>query len=82
MGKDNQFLGNVKAVASNIIGCINSINILDAEYNALDIGNTLGDEALAAAGITRNEFTTAISSFRAIRSLFESGHNTNLYKVK
>ena len=82
MEKDTQFLSNVKAVAGNIISCINSINTLYAEYVALDKGNTISEEALAELGITKNEFTTAVSSFLAFKSLFETGHNTNLYKVK
>jgi hypothetical protein len=79
---DTSFLNNFKAITNNLINCMNSINSFNAEYNALDKGNTISEDALAELGITKTDFTTAVSSFLAFKSLFETGHNTNLYKVK
>ena len=79
---DLTFLNNFKAITNNYINCINSFNSFYAEYVALDKGNTISEEALTEIGITKGEFTTAVSSFLAFKSLFETGHNTTLYKVK
>ena len=79
---DLTFLNNFKAITNNYINCINSFNSFYAEYVALDKGNTISEEALAELGITKSEFTTAVSSFLAFKSLFDTGHNTILYKVK
>ena len=79
---DLTFLNNFKAITNNYINCINSFNSFYAEYIALDKGNTINEDALAELGITKSDFTIAVSSFLAFKSLFENGHNTNLYKVK
>ena len=79
---DTSFLNNFKAITNNYINCINSFNSFYAEYTALDKGNTISEDALAELGITKSEFTTAVSSFLAFKSLFDTGHNTILYKVK
>ena len=82
MEKQKQFLNRLKAIASNIISNNNSISGLLAEYNALDLGNTISDEVLAELEITKTDMTNAINSFIAFQTLFGQGHNTNFYKVK
>ena len=82
MEKDKIFLNRTKDIANNIISSINSINSYYAEYVALDKGNTISDEALAELGISKTDFTNAVSTFIAFQGLFAQGHNTNLYKVK
>lgn len=58
---------------------------LKAQYDALDLGSAIIDSDVSAAGlsgVTAIDFISAVGSMDTIYNLFDSGHDTNLFKIK
>jgi len=57
---------------------------LRREWDALDLGNQLDDEALSqvSAAPDRAALGTAFATFDSIDALLAQGHTTNLYRLR
>lgn len=63
---------------------LNELLALREQYDALDYGSTLTDEDFAGANvdITKADLVAAVGSVEALNTVFQQGHDTNLYRLK
>lgn len=77
-----EFILMLKNLAIQQIAIINTYRSLKYEYDALDISTALKDADLTDFELTKKEVTDVINSFSAIETLIETGHKTNLHKMR
>lgn len=76
------FLSNYKAAVNQLLDSYHSLTKLKMEYDALDLGNVLTDEDCSPYGFTKAELMQAVYTYTELVTLMNSGHKTNLFKVK
>ncbi len=77
-----EFILMLKNLAIQQISIINTYRSLKYEYDALDIGSAVKDADLTDFELSKKDMTDVINSFSAIESLIETGHKTNLHKMR
>lgn len=80
----SDYITQYRQQATAWLQAMEELMALKGEYVALDLGNTLteGDFAGANSDIALADLVAAVGSMDALYSTFQSGHNTNLYKLK
>lgn len=84
MANPSDFVTRYRQVTTNWLTALEDLNALREQYDALDYGNTLPPEAFegANADLTKEQLVAAVGSVEAINAVFETGHNSNLYRLK
>jgi hypothetical protein len=78
MTRSDEFAADARRYARAIWDNLNMLQSLQAEWNALDYGNTLGtQDGLLPADVGAVVFDTA----NALRATLAQGHATNLAKL-
>jgi hypothetical protein len=78
MPRKEEFVADARRYARAIWDNLNALQALQAEWNALDYGNTLGThEGLVPTDVGSVVFDTAT----ALRATLAAGHATNLAKL-
>jgi hypothetical protein len=84
MAVDADWISRYRAATTAWLTALEDLNALREQYDALDYGSTLPPEAFEGANsdITPADLVAAVGSVESLNTTFESGHNTNLYKLK
>lgn len=84
-GQKSDLISRYQQVARRYADCIAEERTLRAEYDALDFGTVLQQADLDAlpgsAGITKADFTTAVSGFGTVFAAYDTGHDTNILRI-
>lgn len=74
----------VRQAASNLLEAVNALDALRRDWDYLGMGSAMPENlaALGHDGLERDDIAAAYSSAAAVRSLLDSGHGTNLTKVR
>lgn len=72
----------LRQLASDLIKAVDGFNAFNSRYTALDLGNTLvdGDFTSDSAGITKNDWVSAVATLQAV-ALLSGAQRTVLSKV-
>lgn len=83
MAVDSDWISKYRHQVTAWLTALNALMALGEQYVALDYGNTLTAEDFIGANsdITQAELIAAVGSVQMLNTTFESGHNTNLYKM-
>lgn len=85
MARPSDFVSLVRQETTNLLTSIDRLHALKAEWDALDYGNSLPEEAFAGtnADVDRAAIAAVIgTTLSALDGLLAAGHATNLYKVR
>lgn len=80
MANLNDHVSAVRYHTSRLLALKSDIDLLLAEYTALDAGNVL-DDGDFTDDITKAQFVSAISSLQTVLGAISGGHDTNLYRA-
>lgn len=77
--RESDFITRARAAARKIWDGENELELLQNEYNAQDYGTTLNTGTGENEGITKTQVGAAVfATADAVRTLFNTGHATNL----
>lgn len=80
--RPQDFYGAVRDANRAVWNGINNLLELQAEYNALDYGNTLVDGTGTNAGLTKTDLGAVIfDSANALKTVLNAGSATNMAKI-
>lgn len=87
MATNNQMrdhITRVREAASSLLDAIDKLDALRTEWDYAALGSTMPTDlaALGHDGLARDDIAAAYTTAAAVRSLLDSGHGTNLVKVK
>lgn len=84
MANQQDFISRHRQSTTLWLNALNDLLALREQYDALDYGTTLTDEDFQGANgdITKTDFVAAVGSIETLNAAFETGHNSNLYKIK
>lgn len=84
MAVPEDFISRYRAAVTSWLTALEDLNAFREQWDSLDYSNTLPDSAFDGANtdITKADMTAAVASVEALNTTFESGHNSNLYKLK
>ena len=84
MARSSDFVTHVRQESASLLDTVDKLNALKREWDALDYGNTLGDDAFEGSNseVTLAEVTAVIGvTLTALNDLMAQGHGSNLYKM-
>jgi hypothetical protein len=68
-------------VVAQLIWSLDQLQALKGEYDALNYSAAI-DEQHTPDHFTAQQFRDAVASAEALRATFNTGHNTNLHRIK
>lgn len=77
--RQQDYITEARQAAQALWAAVLQLEAMQAEWNALDYGNTLADGEGANAGYTKAEVGSVVhDTTNALRALFQQGHGTNI----
>lgn len=83
--RKSDFISLYRMHASRLLDEVAALEALRQEWDALDYGNSLNQEADFVGEnveITKAQLADAVTSVGTISNLLGQGHRTNLYKIR
>ena len=79
MSRHQDYISKARDENKKVWDAIHALLTLQAEYNALDYGNTLPDGEGDNAGYTKDEVGAVVfATADAMKALLDTGHGTNM----
>jgi hypothetical protein len=84
MARQSDFISATRAVSNRLIDAVNEARALRREWDAMDYGSTLTDDAFAGehAGLTTANLADFFSAMETVEQFLATGAATNYYRLR
>jgi hypothetical protein len=84
MARQSDFISATRAVSNRLIDAVNEARALRREWDSLDYGNTITEEAFTGdnAELDIDAIAAFFTSIDALEAVLAQGHATNLYALR
>lgn len=77
-----EFVNRYRDNTEKFLDAIEEFVNLRSEWDALGLSLSLVNGDIVGGDVTAAQFSDAVGSVSAINALFETGHNTNIYRLR